>query len=235
VTWRHIAFAAHENGDGDAADLASDIAFTLHAAEVRVRDISRGYGWQNEFAVLTSKVPDRHFSNVELINDLLPAVHSFLSEAGSARDYLSHYVAAKMLSLPDIDSMKGLHSWYKKHGAVGDVVGTEVLKVCDRTIQDGWMARLTEFRNIIVHRSPITRLSEKKWLSTRLQNIGSEEALLIYFGVPRDPISNPRSDFVDALDHFRDLPLLLLRFASLVASVSPIRPQMPHIKASDLL
>ena len=78
------------------------------------------------------------------------------------------------------------------------------------------------------------RWSEKRYLVANVLNVGNREVLTIYLGLPRDPINDPGGDFIDALSHFRDLLMLLLRFASGVAKVSPIRPQMPQITAADL-
>ncbi len=96
------------------------------------------------------------------------------------------------------------------------------------------MARLTRFRNLIVHESPITKWSEKNFLTATELRVGESRLLMIYLGIPIDPINSPSTNYVDALAHFRFLLLQLLTFASLVIEASSIKPEMPKITDADL-
>lgn len=232
VKWPQIAFSAHKLGDAEATEMARDVAFALRTSSLRLRDICHAYARQNDYAVLKKIAPGTKFSNVESF-DLYMALHAFLTEASSARDYLARYVAKRVLNILDIETMAGLYrhvrSCQPSHG-----LAEEILKVCDQNRPEGWMARLTRFRNLVIHKSPITKWSEQKYLTSNELLVGESQLLTIYLGIPRDPINAPNDNYVDALVHFRSLLLQLLRFASLVVEASSIKPEMPNITERDL-
>jgi hypothetical protein len=96
------------------------------------------------------------------------------------------------------------------------------------------MARLSHYRNLVVHRAPITNISEKRFLTVNHVRVGTHELKKIYLGIPRDPLTGTNKDYVDALCRLHDLLVKLLQFAEMVGKVSPIRPSIPHIDMREL-
>lgn len=233
--WSGIAYAAHLIGDIEASEMARHVSFSLQAASLRLRDISQAYGWQCLHVVNSKTACGQRFGNIETF-DLFVALHAFLTEACSARDYLAKFIARKVLSLPDpatIGTMSALHRRLKVGILPATALSQEVLKICDKRSADGWMARLGHFRDLIVHEAPISTFSESVYLVAKPITVGGLTLPSIYVGIRRDPFVNDGA-FVDALVHFRWLMLQLLAFSRLVIASSPIRPQVRHFTDADL-
>jgi hypothetical protein len=109
-----------------------------------------------------------------------------------------------------------------------------ILSICDEDRPDGWMAQLSRYRNLVVHRAPITSISEKRFLTVKHIGVGTYELKKVYLGIPKDPVNGTTKDYVDALPRLRDLLVKLLQFAEVVAKASPIRPSIPHIDMREL-
>jgi len=86
--WGAIAWNADQDGDARYAVLARNIAFSLHASGIRLRDASDRYHDQLMAAIDRKVPPGQRFSNIPM-HDLRLAFHSVLSELASARDYLA--------------------------------------------------------------------------------------------------------------------------------------------------
>lgn len=237
--WSQIGNTCRQAGDTSAADLARSITFSLRASALRLRDCAKEYHWQNSNAVVQKQRPGGRFSNIKSF-DLDIALHSLLVEMGSARDYLAHFISRQMLKeRSPVDAMVALHERAKRgklpSASPHSVLIDEVLKICDEEHSEGWMARLGEFRNIIVHRSPISSLAERHFLIADTVSVGDHALYQIRFPIPSDPFNTSASEQVDALNHFLDLHRRLRAFAQLVAEASGIKPTMLNITDNDLV
>jgi hypothetical protein len=238
--WAGIAHTSRKMNEIGIAELAEYIVFSLRISSFRLRDISREYEWQNRFAVEKQLPQDGKYSNIKSF-DLDMALHAFLVDMGTARDYLARFISVFLLKeRRPVDAMPKLYERVKKGGTTKldgkcQVVVDAVLSACDRDQNDSWMAKLGEFRNIIVHRSPLGDLAENEFLIARHLPFQSHVFFSIYLGVPRDPFLSSSSEYVDALSYFRELLLKLRGFAKLVADASGVAPTIPTITDADLL
>ena len=230
--WSCLANTALLNGHSELGELAKHISFSLRTSSLRLRDVSREYGFQNLCAARERKEEGRRFTNVETF-DLFMALHSFLTEVCSARDYLARFISKYILLDTNCITMAGLHKKILKD-ELSHPIAKLVSRVCDRQSSDGWMARLSQFRNRIVHVEPIRNVSQSRFLCVKRIADRSPFAI-IYLGVPKDPINAVEEDYVDALTHFRSLMIEMLEFARSVASYSPVSAEIPQIREQDLL
>jgi hypothetical protein len=231
--WTAIANTLHADGNKDETELAKRIAFTLRIATLRLRDCAREYAWQNDYAVHQHAVANRGFGNLKTF-DVGMALHSLLADMGTARDYLATFISEFILrDAKPVDSMPSLYGRVKvgslksSNASVQKLIDT-VRTVCDRGRAEAWMARLGEFRNIVIHRSPLVNLSDSPLLQARTVQLGNSVLYQVHFGVPSDPFVEG-SKQEDALQHFRGLLLNLLEFAHDVAAASGIKPTVPHV------
>lgn len=229
--WSGIANTARGAGNKDAADLAKHIAFALRTSGLRLRDCASEYAWQNDYAISQKLGENMRFSNIKSF-DLYMALHSLLADMGTARDYLGHFISRFICrDAKPVDSMTRLHERAKSgklainNARTNQLVDT-IIAICNPKRPDGWMAHLGEYRNIIIHRAPIGSLS-KRHLQAKTLTVGEGRLYQIHFGVSRDPFSE-EPQYVDALEHFRQLLLNLLDFALNVAIASEIKPSNPR-------
>lgn len=226
--WGAVAHSAAMSGDQSHEILARKVSFALRASGLKLRDCSREYGVQNQYAVEKKIKPNLPYSNMEVF-DLYVSLHSLLVEMCTVRDYLAQFISTVILKHDSpVDSMAKLLHKLKKEGKPIDKIELvdTIFAICDRSHKNGWMARLGEYRNIIAHRAPIDQLTEASSLSANLFQIFDFELLQIYLGIPIDPIESIDSNYVDALSHFRSLMLLLREFARRVATESGIEPKI---------
>lgn len=233
--WAGVAYAAHLAKDAEAESVARHISFSMNAASLRLRDISQAYHFQCLHVVQSKIGCGRRFQNVEMF-DLYMALHSFLTEACSARDYLARFIAlrvSKFAGSTKIGTMNALFQRLMKEGSNNEPLLHEILAICDKAKPDSWMARLGRFRNLIVHEAPIRSLSKDTFLVANPVEISGRILPSIYVDIPSDPFSDTPT-FVDALAHFRGLMLRLLSFSKSVITASPIKPRIPHFTDADL-
>jgi hypothetical protein len=228
--WSGIAWAAEEKGDMDLGKIARNITFSLRTSVIRLRDISCEYARQNLYAVLNKKPPGSRFMNVETF-DFYVALHSFLAEMCSARDYLAQFIGKYILG-GDGTRMSRLYRRLKQNPS-SHPVGKLVLSICDRD-KDGWMSRLGRFRDMTIHEAPIRNVARSKFLAVKGIDARKTTLLKIYFGIPKDPFLASTGTDIDALVHFRELALRMLRFARSIAASSPVECRTAEIRAEDL-
>jgi hypothetical protein len=231
--WGWIVHSAAEQGDAQSAELSRNVAFSMRAASERLRDISRAYGAQLEYAVSSNTEIGSRFVTVESF-DIYLALHAFLAEAASARDYLAAFIARLILGGREFERVRKMSVLRTMLRGVSPTPLTlAVLSACDPDDADGWMAQLSAYRNRIIHDSPISAMGESDYLEVKAVALGERRVPKIYLGMPRSAFS-PEADFVDALEHFRGFMLRLLEFSAMVATASPIRPRGMVLTDTDL-
>ena len=135
-----------------------------------------------------------------------------------------------------VDSMSALILKLKKDGVgKSNAFAAHILEICDRKSENGWLARVSEFRNIIAHRAPISHITKNSRLTVKIVTIGDAELLKIELGVPSDPIKSVETDYIDALTHFTSLMTHLRQFARRVIAESGVTPKVITITDTDLI
>jgi hypothetical protein len=164
-TWGMIALAARRTNDVGYARLASNLSVSLRAAGLQLRNASDEYHKQIQAALASGKKVGLRFCNIPMI-DLHLAFHSVLMEMASARDYLAQ-VAARRVNAPDQrDSLGRLRGWLDKpanSAALSDELVARLLAASDAKGPDPWLADITEYRNLFLHREHIGAVA--KWLA----------------------------------------------------------------------
>ena len=163
--WGAIAGNAADAGAEAYAELAGHIAFSLTAAGIRLRDASDHHRDQLMAALAEGKSSGSRYTNIP-ISDLQLAFHSVLSELASARDYLAKTLAIAFGAPARIDALARLKSWLeaptRAHLCSAPVV-SDMLAAYDPASSDPWLHKLTEYRNLFLHRQPMGR-SGADWL-----------------------------------------------------------------------
>ena len=171
------------------------------------------------------------FSNVEAF-DLYMSIHSAFVEMCTARDYLAQFAARRVFGGIKIETM---HELVKKLSQSGQwhELADEIGAICDRSSDDGWMARLSRFRNIVVHQTPISSLSDERGMKAKEIHTEAGTLRVIVVAIPRDPIS-PDGNFVDALSCVRFLHAKLTAFSKRIAGACGLSAETPILTDADL-
>ena len=106
-----------------------------------------------------------------------------------------------------------------------------------------WMVRMSEYRNIITHRAPLTYLGGGSTrIEIRFQPWMEGKTLpRILAMIPADPFNSDNGAMVDALILFHSYSANLLHFAAEcaryrpIASAAAVRPQQYHLVEGDRL
>lgn len=224
--WGAIAFNAEQDGDARYANLARNIAFSLRAAGIRLRDASDHYHNQLMAAIDRKEKPGNRFSNIPMM-DLKLAFHSVLSELASARDYLAAILAYKLGAPEKVDAMNRFAEWV---GAANRTdlgirpVVAEMLAAYDKAGSDPWLHQLTEYRNVFLHRQPLSSAAAR-WLRYDATNFGPIAYPFIQMPLGE---SDPSAPGQDALTRFIGLYRQMVGLLGLAAIHSPHDMDLPH-------
>lgn len=156
--WAGISHAARHRGDDSYSKLARNLAISLRAADIRLRDASDEYQRQLRSALTRGAKPGSRFWNIAL-TDLHLAFHSLLAELASARDYFSA-IAGRHIDAPEkkSDSLARLIDWTdaaSRRHLRSDPLVSPLVAGWDETSEDRWLYDLGEYRNLFLHREPM--------------------------------------------------------------------------------
>lgn len=167
--WSNVSQNHDENADPKDVSLARYLSFSLRAAGIRIRDASDQYHKQLRAAVREKSKDGKRFSNIPM-HDLALAIHSALSELGSARDYLSAWFARRLGAPPKVDSLAHLLRWLPKGPVKGlwPIGLSELHEATAPTAPDPWAYHLTTLRNLHIHRQPVGLVSNSHWMEYKL-------------------------------------------------------------------
>lgn len=231
--WANIAHHALLAGDEGYASLARFTAVCLDAADIRLRDISDGYGAQLLSALHNGMQVGHPFENIPLA-DLHLAIHSLLAEMGAARDYLAALVGRQLGAPSNKDSLARVIDWLS-----ADARAQEAAQPIARALlqgwtepKDPWLKQLTEYRNLFIHRGPIGARGFES--APRLKSFSSPhgEVRTLELPIPRQLAG---AATVDALTQFIRLHWQLFHLAAELACLSPY-PRTPMVvSSSDIL
>jgi hypothetical protein len=202
--------------------LAKNIDFSLRAMEYRLRDVSISYGDQLSHSVAAKVKPGGEFADTDTLN-LFLNVHSFLAEAGTLRDHLAALLACRVYLQPKVRKMSVLREYIGKCTA-RQAIGEEILQICDRTSQAGWLARMSKMRNHIIHVAPVSAFSEFAGMTMSRVDVSGIELPALTFEVPFDLIlapKGPRADLLKVCVQMARNMLLLTRHVVLASGITP--------------
>jgi hypothetical protein len=132
--------------------------------------------------------------------------HSFLVELCAARDHLAQYVAKTRFNGLKVDSMARLRDVLQRTPPMNDAVGKLILKITDSSAQKGWMARLSRYRNIIVHQNPLPALKGADAADCKDLPLATGQIMKsISIYIPDDPCDIHNKAKCDLLDRCADM------------------------------
>ena len=226
--WRQIAVAAAVAKDTDALQIAQGIAYSFAGASIRLRDLAENY--TRQFRLYRRYSIGSGFRS-SYDEEVFVNTHSFLVELCAARDHLAQYVAKTRFNGLKVDSMARLRDALCRSPPMNDAVGKLILKITDSSDQKGWMARLSRYRNIIVHQNPLPALKgadAADWKDLPLATGQIMKSISIY--IPDDPCDIHNNAKCDLLDRCADM---LANMASLSWYIAKNSPYLPVIESLD--
>lgn len=227
--WGGISFSLKTSGNNDLSIQAKRINFGLLASGLRLRDLSREYQKQNNYAGNKQMRDGKSFSNVETLS-LFLALHSVLTEMCTARDYLAQFMVKAGLTGAVGDAMAAVASSMKKLPNLTPLE-SDIVRACDKDGPDPWLAKLGKYRNKIIHGAPIAEVASKAMLSVRMNQWNQHLFRTVRFELPDDPFTmsgNP----IDALEYASAALHHLLDLAGQIAKASGITPSFPAVDGS---
>jgi hypothetical protein len=210
----------------------------------------------------------RQFSlgKIETLNSfsIYLETHDLLRELCTLRDYLAEFVANFVLkSILSTDnkvyvmSMTSLIKNISKAKIMDNPIASELCKITDGS-ECGWLARLSAYRDLVVHYVPLGQATRKEFVVKRFlpdSNLGNLPS--IYFPIPSNPFSVKQvrskgspfetvSEWIeaskkdddsapDALEYCLHSVENIMSLACKIAEEAPISPEIPtFIKGVDV-
>jgi hypothetical protein len=200
----------------------------MASASRRLRDVALLLNEQLGWAISSQRESGSRYSNIA-IHDLYLAIHSLLAEMCSARDYLCQLSARRVMAKDSVDNMARLQSWLSKAAnaaAREDPLVKLIRDAAGSESNPGWLAKLSDLRNRIMHRQPLGANPEAAAMLYRL--VATSRGLvpnvrLARFKQGRE-ILDDEDPFVALLRYWLELEKLAqasLRYA-------PYRGEHPH-------
>ncbi|MGE4299310.1 MAG: hypothetical protein AB7E47_14935 [Desulfovibrionaceae bacterium] len=205
--WAEISNSAHQKKQFKCADIARRIRSEIDTCQHHLLRLSKAYN-----QCLAAKINSNEFRANQPFDDLFSQdifdfIHSFLSSMGTLRDYLAEYIAefiiAKVPSkVRQKKKMAALADELKELTHSGKPLREYLLEITSRELPYGWLAVLNEYRNIIIHQSPITDMHKRRYLWQQTIVVNGATLPIILFPIPEDPISiskkRRQKDFYDS-------------------------------------
>ena len=246
--WSGIKAAAREASNWKLDALSSSIAFSLTAMERHLLFLSNEYHRELRSALERGTKPKDRFASIETY-DLWLAIHAFLLAAGSARDYLAQALVefvfrdeiSKIISdnrkERKPDSMSILLKKGKEYGFLGEkLIGILLMEANEKTDRTAWMANMSEFRNLITHRAPITQISKNNRLELiHTGSFGEHDILQIVLPLPKEPRCIERSSLVDALALMRYYNERMADLSLEVGRLMPCPPKSIALNENEII
>jgi hypothetical protein len=219
-TWGMITAACRAAGDDDYARLARSLSVSLRAAGLQMRNASDEYHRQLLSALARGQKVGTRFANIPMMN-LHLAFHSVVIDMASARDYLAQVAARRVGAPSGIDALNRLKQWVEKPvnaAAQNDALVARLLEASDLTKPDPWLADITEYRNLFLHREHMgaNETANRLAVEERESPVGPVRIIAMAINV-RPGIGAT----CDALRRFVDLNGRLCRLADFAATLAP--------------
>jgi hypothetical protein len=241
--WAGVKAASSKKGHRRLKEICSSVAFSLTAMERHLLALSNEYERELHAALERGTKPKHRFSSIETY-DLWLAIHAFLLAGGSARDYLAqalvNFVFDSDITSKErrrLDSMSGLLNHDIKGGYLHRYpIGKTLLAITDKNDPSAWLANMSEYRNVITHRAPITGFSDGDSLQLyHTGAFGEHDVLQVGFPLPDKPRSLRSSAVVDALKLMRFYNERMADLALEVGKLMPYGPETITLTEKDII
>lgn len=231
-TWSSIGHNASRAGDEEYAQLARYISICLVASDIRLRDLSDGYGSQFDAALERRQTVGHRWDNIATA-DLRLAVHSLVSEIASARDHLARIVGLHVGAPPSKNSLVWLLDWIgaaSRRHLLSDPRIAVLRAGWVETSPDRWLHELSEYRNVFLHREPLGARGMEGALSLEIRPTPFGDVPRLQMPLPGDE-GGPA---VDALERFVELHRKMTLMAADLADLARYPATLPVITSADL-
>jgi hypothetical protein len=161
--WSAIAFNAHKEKDPLLYDIARRINTQLMTLDLSLKKLSLSY--QKQLSSLTFEEKKLQCGNLYSdlnTHEVFDCFQHFLFDACILRDYLSEAYSelilhkCEVLKKP-ITSFSGLISFLRKHNQSSE---SFIETLLNDSNPNGWLKKLTDYRNIITHVCPMSQLTK---------------------------------------------------------------------------
>ncbi|UWX04209.1 hypothetical protein H1235_02450 [Pseudoxanthomonas sp. NC8] len=201
-SWSAICRQAHRAGDMRYAEKASFVAANLRGAGLKLRDVSNGYHEQLRWALADKTPPGRWFSNAAL-QSVYANFHALASELFSARDHLAAVVGMHVGAPERINGLSRLEDWISaetRQNSAQEPMVRLILDALGSETAPGWLRRLGDVRNEMLHRVPMSanRSVASLVLEARLTTMGDVTTIRM---------GKPPGDSTSSFGHMQD-PLI---------------------------
>jgi hypothetical protein len=146
-----------------------------------------------------------------------------LVSLASLRDHLALYIAEVLTSIGKVPGHSALLKRLKH-------LPTDVQKILEPlTRREGplSLAHIGEYRDIVVHRRPLSTIDPDRVKAVELGGALPEGSKGASVQLPGNPFDIAGSEKVDSLVIAHHFNLLLNRYSMAIADLSPIKPRMP--------
>jgi hypothetical protein len=115
-------------------------------------------------------------------------------------------------------------------------IGKELVRISNEIDGDGWMASMSEFRNVITHRAPVTQYAGSSFLELVETGAFGEHAVLqIALPLPKDPLSTGKSSLVDALVLMRYYNERMVELSFEIGKLMPCLPKAVELTDKEIV
>jgi hypothetical protein len=234
-------------------DVCSRINFEVKACNLRLRQLSEAYKVEVWSLHETGRFS---IGKIDTLNSfsLSLETHDLLRELCTLRDYLAEFIANFVLDhLLRVDnrilSMTSLIKAIKNNEILDNDIASELLEITNEN-KCGWLAKLSAYRDLVVHYVPLGQASGRGFVIERfLPGNGLGDFPSIYFPIPSDlfRVKRDRSkgspfktvsewieaskkddtDSLDALEYCSQSVGKMMSLACKIAELAPILPEIP--------
>ena len=255
--WSQVSNSAFKKDKFDVMDNARRIAFEINNCNEIMKDICDSY--HKEAVGVCEKGTYKEGDQFETQNSgaICRSVHHFLSTAGTLRDYLAEFLAKNIFhgiphKIQKSQSMAALVREVEKKQNKTELE-EDLVNSCRRDGEYGWLAKFSDYRNIVTHYAPLIHAERRGFLYKKTIEYDGSELCSVVFPLPREPnevknkrkknklYSNttdwikasathrPSGDDIDGLLYCHDVYKKLLLLAKSAVEKSPYPPEQVTI------
>ena len=261
--WSCLANAGLEGNNLEFADVCRRITFEIRASSWRLQDVSNSY--ETELRALCEQNKFSRGRRFKSLNSFFVflSTHSFLVDICTLRDYVAEFVSAFLLSGFFSNRITSMSALRRVLPPVKDQnkIASELLDITDRSGQNGWLAKLGAYRDLVVHSTPLVESMHIGMMVQRYLRMGDRfEIPSVYFPIPANPfkVESVRSKGVayntveewiedsikhdpekasspDALDYCADVLGKMVSLILRIGKESPIKPKRFTLTEKDII
>lgn len=266
LIWSELGHAGFDRGDYEFFDLSQRVKFEIQGCSWRLFDLSNAYN--RELTSLCSRCKFKDGNRFQTLNTffIFLSTHACIIEMSTLRDYLAEFMAKFIFQKYASEGMRvrkmsTLRKKILRQAKSDDALANEVALITDESENNGWLARLSAYRDLIVHYAPLATAIRKGFLVQKLIHTenGNELPSVSMF-LPPDPylvkkVRSKGAQFqdidewihasmstdsikqgnVDALNYCHEALGKMAALAVNVAKRSPVSPKSTVIKEEDLI